>query len=53
MRKKKSDLELILEQGWKIISKTKKGNLYFLQKNFVEIVYDKKTERIIEVYKLR
>ena len=53
MSKKQSDLELILEQGWKVTSKSKKDNYLFLRKNYVEIVYDKKTGRIIDVYKLR
>ncbi len=53
MVKKKSNLELILEQGLRIHSKSKKDKYLFLRKNYVEIVYDKKTEKIMSVYKLK
>ncbi len=46
---KDKGLEKILQQGWKIHTRTK-GILY-LRKDCVEIIYNRKDQRIIEVYR--
>lgn len=49
--KKDSGLEKILKEGWKITKRHTRGYIT-LQKEGVEMIYNRKEDRIISVYKI-
>lgn len=47
---KDKGLEKILEQGWRIHTRTRE--MLYLRKDCVEVIYHRKDQKIIEVYRL-